>query len=136
MGSLYIPIYLSVYRTFHRLSLPDVRAAMRTTRFPSRAPDPPPTRTAFSAATHFLRSSGVAFSYAPRAVGCTQVVLGHARNLALAPLAVADSNGSEGGGIGSADGEGGDGGGIGDSDGEDGGGGGIGSADGGGGGGG
>eukprot|EP00964_Phaeocystis_antarctica_P010822 scaffold5951_cov63-Phaeocystis_antarctica.AAC.4 len=110
--------YLSI--CFHRRSLPEVRAAMRTTRFPSRAP-------AWSAAdpnSFFLL--GLAVSYAPRAVGCAQVVLGHACNLALASLAVADSNGGEGGGIGSADGEGGEGGGIGSADGEGGEGGGIG----------
>eukprot|EP00964_Phaeocystis_antarctica_P020392 scaffold11274_cov79-Phaeocystis_antarctica.AAC.1 len=46
--------YLST-RIFHRRSLPDIRATMRATRFPScSAPDrdPQPTRGAFSAPPH------------------------------------------------------------------------------------
>ena len=46
-----LSIYLLSTRIFHRRSLPDVRAAMRTTLFPSRSLAPQPTRRAFSAAT-------------------------------------------------------------------------------------
>ena len=59
-----------------RRSVPDLRAAMRTTclKFlPIRfsIPDWQPARRAFSAATHFLRSfCCVEVSYAPRAVSC------------------------------------------------------------------